>query len=135
MTIIDRLTYCTLPEGAKRYSANYYSLLKYVKRGELNAIDISKGSQRPVYKVKIDDLSDFLRNHPKIKSNVIGIKATVEPIKEIGTNVENVEYEQLIALRKQNVEYEQKLLALKQNMKELESKLLDLMIQFDELTK
>lgn len=122
----------SLPEAAEAYRISYGSLLKYVKNGTIPAYNVSQGTKRPVYKVLISDMDEFNQ-----KFVVKGKHRRLEKIVEQTDSPAIVEKEAdpVLKERKEEIDRNLEVLRIKEEVKRIESKLMNLLIELDEITK
>ncbi len=51
--------YLTPPQIAERFGVDAHKILSWIRRGELRAVNIGDGCQRPRYRISPDDLAVF----------------------------------------------------------------------------
>lgn len=125
----------SLPEAAVTFKINYASLLNYVKKGYINAVDIGKGS-RPFYQVSENDMYEFLNGFDKTKKRYrVGKKIEVKTEPETTVNPVIKPYAISDLTRKQIKAKDEEIARIKGEIRNINAKLMDLLIELDTLAQ
>jgi excisionase family DNA binding protein len=60
MPVTSAPRYLTPPQVAERLAVDAHRVLGWIRRGELHAVNVGDGTQRPRFRIGEDDLAAFL---------------------------------------------------------------------------